>query len=118
MSLSQLLTFSESHVFRALMSLAVWILGLAAQFGRGLRSLLSGDEPFARIDVGRGSWLGILSGDMAIARKVPMFRSDTYGESGTSPVQSRRQQPRGGGLRYSPALAFARQAHEPRGGRD
>jgi hypothetical protein len=112
MSISQLLTITESHGFRALLSVAVWIFGVLAQLGRGLRNLSGSNTEFARTNVGGGSWLGILIGEFAIARRGPVLWYDTYEGRGAPLERSWRHRHRllDGSAIYSPALALARQA--------
>ena len=112
MSISQLLTITESHGFHALMSVAALFLGRLAQLGHGLRNLSCGNRQFARMDVGGGSWLGTLKSDVANARRKPVLWFDTFGGRGDSidgnPCLRHALLP--GSLVHSPVPAFAEQA--------
>ena len=116
MSSSQLLTITESHGFRALLAAVAWIIGALAKLGRGLRNL-SCNSQLARIDVGSGSWLCILIGEVAFARREPVLWFDTMGRRDGPGARSPRHRHvlLYGSPHYSLALALARQA-APGGG--
>jgi len=78
MSSSQLLTITESHGFRALVAIAVWIIGNIVSSLHGLRNLLSSSQP-ARMDVGRGSWLRISMGEVDCSHRLAVLWFDTRG---------------------------------------
>jgi hypothetical protein len=78
MSSSQLLTITESHGFRALVAVAMWIIGRIVSFWHGLRSLWSNSQP-ARMDVGRGSWSRILIGEVDCSPRLAVLWFDTMG---------------------------------------
>ena len=79
MSLSQLLTITESHGFCALVAVAAWIVGLLAHLGRKMRNLSCGNRQTARRDARSKSWLHILIRQFAGARREPVLWFDTMG---------------------------------------
>jgi hypothetical protein len=112
MSIRQLLTITESHGFRALMTVAVWILGLLSKLERGLRNLTGGNRQFARKDVEAGSWLRTLVDGVAQARRKPVLWFDTF-EGRVVPImwsQHRRHVLLAVRVVHFPDLAFAEQA--------
>ncbi len=79
MSLSQLLTITESHGFHALALVAAWIVGLLARLGHEMRNLSCGNGQTARTDVSSRSWLRIVIRRFALARREPVLWFDTMG---------------------------------------
>jgi hypothetical protein len=112
MSTSQLLTITESHGFRALLATVAWIVGRFAQLWRGLRNLSCGNRQPARMDVGSGSWLGILISEVASARRGPVLWFDTFVGRDASFVGRWRHRHMllYGSPVYSPAPVLAKQA--------
>ena len=111
MSSSQLLTITESHGFRALLAAVAWIIGPLVGLWRGLRNLSSSSQP-ARMDVGRGSWLRILIGEVARSHREPVLWFDTMGRRDGPVHRSLRHRHvlLYGSPYYSLALAVAKQA--------
>lgn len=79
MSLSPLLTITESHGFRALVALVVWIVGRLARWGHEMRNLSCGNRQTARTDVSSRSWLRIVIRRFAFACREPVLWFDTMG---------------------------------------
>ena len=110
MSSSQLLTITESHGFRVLLAAVAWMSARLAQLGRGLRNLSPSSQP-ARMDVGSGSWLRILLGEVDCSRREPVLWFDIMGRRDGPVHRSRRHRHMllYGSPYYSLALAVAKQ---------
>jgi len=110
MSSSQLLTITESHGFRTLVAAVAWIIARLVAFRLGLQNLWSNSQP-ARMDVGSGSRLRILLGDVACSRREPVRWFDTMGRRDGPPKIGPRPHPLTlfGTFYCAPATALAEQ---------
>jgi len=104
MSLSPLLTITESHGFRALIAAIISVIAATRLVGRGLRNLASQTVQPAAADAGPSIWARILSLGDAPVCKMPVLWFDISGGRASPPY---------GGLRPQPLPVYSDRFHFP-----